>query len=141
MQRTKMEPLQTKALASQDQAWTDIAKRKDQLEAILKRGFRESDVHAVKESLQLVLAEIAFREAEMLTQPHECELVIGDEYQINFMDPEQDASTWFDGTAVFMEVDGDDYGTGEPHGLFRLEDEDEEEVISFPLSSVGERLK
>lgn len=128
---------QLRALGSSDAAWTDIAKRKDQLEAILKRGFEDkNDIGVVKEALLLVLAEITFREAEMLTQ--ECELVIGGEYQIKFMDPEQDASTWFDGTAVFVEVDDDDYGSGEPHGLFRLRDE---ELTSFPLSSVGKRLK
>ena len=129
-----------KALASQDAAWTEIAEKKEQLEAILKSGFQdESDVVLVQTTITLVLAEIAWREAELLQLQNGCELVVGGQYQISFMDTE-DASTWYDGPATFVSLDSDDYGTDKQHGHFCIEGM-VSEVTSFPLSSVGKRLK
>ncbi len=130
-----------KAIASQDAAWTEIAETEEQLKAILERGFQdESDMVLMKETITLVLAEITWRKAELakLQSDNECELVVEGEYKISFMDTDQDMSTWFNGSAVFVSLDPDDYGSGEPHVHFRMDDGD---VISFPLSSVGERLK
>lgn len=129
-----------KALASQDAAWTEIAEKEEQLCAVLKRGFEdESDITLVQETITLVLAEIAWRRAELmkLQADNESELVVGGEYQIAFMDPKQDVSTWFDGLATFVSLDPDDYGSGEQYGHFRIG----KEVASFPVSSVGKRLK
>lgn len=53
-------------LGRKDALWTDIAQYKPQLEAVLKRGFGdESDVVAVKRAIALILAELAYRQAEI----------------------------------------------------------------------------
>lgn len=130
-----------KAIASQDAAWTEIAEKGKQLQAILKRGFQdESDTTLVQEAITLVLAEIAWRKAELLKlqTDNECKLVVGGEYKIAFMNTDQDAGTWYDGPATFVGLDPEDYGDGERNGHFQIGDD---EVASFPLSSVGRRLK
>ncbi len=131
-----------KALASQDAAWTEIANKEAQLETILVNGLQdESDMELIQGTIMLVLEEIAWRKAELLKlhAEVECELVVEGEYQIAFMNMESPSYTWFDGPATFVGLDPDDYGTDKPHGCFRIEDADG--LVSFPLSSVGKRLK
>lgn len=131
-----------KALASQDRAWTEIAEKEEQLQALLQNGFQdESDIVLMKETITLVLAEIAWKKAELLKleSDTDCELVVGGTYQINFMDMKQDPGTWYDGPATFVSLDDDDYGTEEKHGLFKVGEP--EKMTSFPWTAVGRRLK
>ena len=141
-----------KALASQDAAWTEIAEKEEQLQGMLKSGFQnESDIALVQETITLVLAEIAWRKAELLKlqSDNECELVVGGTYQIAFMDTKQDPGTWYNGPATFVGLDPEDYETGERNGHFQIrppsglnyKNDEEVEVVSFPLSSVGRRVK
>lgn len=60
-------------------------------------------------------------------------MVIGDEYTISFSDPNQPDYTSFHGSAVFVGLDPEDYGTGESHGHFRMKNGT---ITSFPLKSV-----
>lgn len=131
--------------AAQDAAWTEIAKKEEQLKALLENGFQdESDIVLLQETITLVLAEIMWRKAELqkIQADNKCELVVDGKYQIAFTDDKQPSYTWFDGPATFIGLDPDDYETGGQHGIFRIEKgKKEEEVTSFPLSSVGKRLR
>ena len=64
-------------------------------------------------------------------------LHVGGVYQISFMDCKSPDYTWFAGEAVFMRGTDEDFGTGEQHYIFKV-DEDE---CCFPELSVGRLLR
>lgn len=61
---------------------------------------------------------------------------VGSTYDIRFMDPLQEPYTWFSGTAVFMRDTAEDFGTGEQHYIFAV-DEDE---CCFPASAIMQEV-
>lgn len=62
-------------------------------------------------------------------------LIVGDTYQIAYMDKQAPDYTWYTGKAVFLRESDDDFGTGEKHCVFRISNS--KESVIFPRSSVS----
>lgn len=57
---------------------------------------------------------------------------VGRTYEIRFMDLQVPEYTWFAGRGVFVRDSAEDFGTGEQHHIFVVE----EEECCFPASAI-----